>query len=271
MARDTIKQTFMVAAVLCIVCSVLVSWAAVSLRPLQEVNKELDKKKNILEAAGLLDDEAKSAEAIEKLFAEKVGRKLIDLSTGDEVTEEQLEELGIDLETYEQKEAAGDPALNTEVEPPRALPGISEREKFAFVYLVNDESGNLAQMVFPVYGKGLWSTLYGFIAVESDTTTVSGITFYQHGETPGLGGEVDNRSWKAQWKGKKLYNDNWDLEIEVLKGKVNKEDEDAVYQIDGLSGATITTRGVTDLVRYWLGEDAFGPYLEKIRNSRNAS
>ena len=127
------------------------------------------------------------------------------------------------------------------------------------------DGDQLKTVILPVYGKGLWSTLYGFIALEADLNTVAGLTFYEHAETPGLGGEIDNPRWKAFWPGKQLRA-NGDLRIEVVKGQVNPDSPDAVHQVDGLSGATITSRGVSNLVRYWIN-DGFGPYLDKLKAS----
>jgi Na+-transporting NADH:ubiquinone oxidoreductase subunit C len=262
MARDSVARTFTVATVLCIVCSVMVSVAAVSLKPMQAENKELDRKKNILAAAGLYDPKNPPETPLGELFDQRVSHELIDLETG--------EPAKVDEASYDPREAARKPELSDPVEPPQALPGIRRREKYAFVYRVNDQSGQLSKIVLPIYGKGLWSTLYGFIALESDAKTVGGITFYEHGETPGLGGEVDNPGWKAQWHGKEAFDDQWDVEIEVLKGKVNSDNPNAVHQIDGLSGATITTRGVSDLVQFWLGDDGFGPFLAKFRGNDNS-
>jgi Na+-transporting NADH:ubiquinone oxidoreductase subunit C len=109
-----------------------------------------------------------------------------------------------------------------------------------------------------------FTTLYGFLALDSDLKTIRGITFYEHGETPGLGGEVDNPRWKAQWKGKMAYDDNMKILIEVLKGQVDPTSPQAGHQIDGLGGSTITTRGVHNLVRFWLGENGYKPFLSNI-------
>jgi Na+-transporting NADH:ubiquinone oxidoreductase subunit C len=132
------------------------------------------------------------------------------------------------------------------------------------VYLVNDEAGALDRIILPIRGYGLWSTLYGFVALESDANTIVGLGFYEHAETPGLGGEVDNPSWKAKWSGKLAYK-NGDVAISVLKGAVNPAAADAQWQVDGLSGATLTTKGVHNLVQYWLGDDGFAPLLGNLR------
>ena len=144
--------------------------------------------------------------------------------------------------------------------------GIKKRSKLEKIYYVKD-NGVITQVVLPVNGKGLWSTLYGFMALTPDTKTVLGLGFYQHGETPGLGGEVDNPKWKAQWAGKAAFDNEWNPVLKVIKGSVNPGNTDAQHQVDGLSGATITSNGVTGLVRYWLGDHGFGPFLAKFRQS----
>jgi len=265
MPRDSISRTLLVATVLCVVCSVLVSGAAVGLRGFQEENKRLDQQKNVLLAAGIFDEKVNSNADVQALF-ESIERVLIDLETG-----EPVDPSVVDPETYDQRVASKDPTLSQPIAAEDDLAGIKQREKYAFVYLVKKD-GKLEQLVLPINGKGLWSTLYGFIALDVDTTTVRGITFYEHAETPGLGGEVDNPQWKALWPGKKVFGDvldhgEWEIEIEVVKGAASTEPKKATHQIDGLSGATITSRGVSNLVRYWLGPDAFGPYLENRRKS----
>lgn len=260
MARDSVSRTLLVATVLCVVCSVLVASAAVGLRTRQEANKLEDQRKNVLLAADLFDEEKNQPEEVNDIFHERIERVLIDLETGEPATSG-----AVDPETYDQRKASRNPKLSAPVEPPNGLGGIKRREKYAFVYEAKDQSGRIDQLVLPIYGKGLWSTLYGFIAVDSDGKTVRGITFYEHGETPGLGGEVDNPHWKALWNGKKLFDESGQIEIEVIKGVVSEGTENAQYKIDGLSGATITSNGVEQLVRYWVGPDAFGPFLEKLR------
>lgn len=256
MGRDSVFGTFLVATVLCVVCSVLVSAAAVGLRTKQEENKELDRKKNILLAAALCEKNASSGD-VDEIYSEKIREVLIDLDSG-EVAELSEGE----RKAYDAVKAAKDPDLNQPVEPASALNGIRQREPYASVYKIVDGE-TVDGYIFPVYGKGLWSTLYGFLALDADKTTVKGITFYQHAETPGLGGEVDNEGWKSLWPGKKVYSEEGEVALQVVKGKAAAEQPRADYEVDGLSGATITTRGVSDLVQYWLGPEGFGTYLEK--------
>ena len=130
--------------------------------------------------------------------------------------------------------------------------------------MVRDADNNLEKVILPVHGYGLWSTLYGFVALESDLNTIAGLGFYEHGETPGLGGEVDNPRWKALWEGKQAYREG-NVAISVIKGAVNPQASTAAWQVDGLSGATLTSKGVNNLVRFWLGQDGFAPFLSNLR------
>ena len=255
MGNDTITKTLIVAGLLSIVCSVIVSGAAISLKQNQLANKDLDRKKNILMAAGLLEKD----KSVEELFA-KFEPKLVDLATG-EYNED------ITLPSFDQRKAAKSLEDGIVISKDLDLAGIKRRSKNALVYIARDEEGTLQQLILPVHGKGLWSTLYGFLALDADLTTINGFAFYEHKETPGLGGEVDNPLWKAQWVGKKAFDENRNTRIEVLKGKVNPNDQNIQYRVDGLSGATITSRGVRDLLRYWLGENGFKPFLNRLRAS----
>ena len=266
MARDSVGNTMLVATVLCVVCSVLVASSAVGLRSRQVANQLFDQKKNVLIAAGLFNTEENSYDDVNTIFESSIDRILIDLETGEQVAADT-----VDPNNYDQREAARNPDLSQPIEPASKLGGIKAREKYAFVYQVKDESGKIVSVVLPIYGKGLWSTLYGFIAVNSDANTCEGLTFYEHGETAGLGGEVDNPNWKALWKGKKLYADpnveDKQVALQVIKGPVRPDSTEKEFQVDGLSGATITGNGVSQLMSYWMGEDGFGPFLDKLRQT----
>jgi Na+-transporting NADH:ubiquinone oxidoreductase subunit C len=132
--------------------------------------------------------------------------------------------------------------------------------ELAPVYLVMD-GARTEQVILPIEGAGLWSTMYGYLAVENDGNTVRGLRFYSHAETPGLGDQVDKPAWREQWQGKKLYGPDGEPQIEVVKGPAPDESD---YQIDGLAGATLTGRGVSVFVRHWIGEDGYGPYLKTL-------
>ncbi|TWT58680.1 Na(+)-translocating NADH-quinone reductase subunit C [Thalassoglobus neptunius] len=255
--------TLSVAVVLCLVCSLVVSVAAVALRPIQQRNQENKMKRNVLIAAGLWDPETSTDQDIPEMFKsiETVAVNLPGRAEDAPIPGTLNEE--VDLNTYNQVKAAKDPHQSIFIadEDVDDIAGIKRRETVGLAYLVNDSSGKLETVVVPIYGKGLWSTLYGYIALEADCRTVRGITFYQHGETPGLGGEVDNPKWKAQWVGKEIISADGVPDLKVTKPGNATADN----QVDGLSGATITSSGVERTVRYWLGEDAYGPFLDRIR------
>lgn len=253
MPRETVGKTFFVAFAVCVVFSVLVSSAAVYLRPLQEQNKLLDKRRNILSAAGLLEE----GRAIDEAFA-NIEARIVDLGTGEYVS-------GVDAAEFDQREAVRDPSRSVAIPSAQDLAGIKRRATQAAVYLVRD-GDRLAKVILPIYGKGLWSTMYGFVALDArDANTIRGLVFYECGETPGLGGEVENPRWQALWGGKKAFGEGGEVRISVIKGQVDTSRPGAEYQVDGLSGATITSRGVDGTLRYWLSEGAFGPYLERLR------
>ena len=250
--KESLGGIVSVALALCVVCSIVVSAAAVVLKPAQEVNKTRDLKRNILMAAGLYD----AGLTIEEQF-QRVDSRVVDISTGEYATD-------IDPEGFDQRAAAKDPATSVALDSDADIANIIRQSRYAMVYLVNDEAGDLSKVILPVHGYGLWSTLYGFVALESDGNTIAGLGFYEHKETPGLGGEVDNPRWKNLWKGKQVYRDGA-VAISVVKGSVDQGSDAANWQVDGLSGATLTSRGVSNLVQYWLGEDGFEPYLRNLR------
>lgn len=251
--NDSPRKTLFVAVALCLVCSVVVASAAVLLRPLQLENAALDRKRNIVEVAGLLGSDGDVEAAFERVEA-----RVVDLETG--AFAEHL-----DPARYDQRKAAKDPATSVTLSPDTDIAQIGRRARYATVYFVRG-GGRIRQVILPVHGYGLWSTLYGFLALNGDFRTVSGLKFYEHAETPGLGGEVDNPSWRAKWDGKVAFDESGKAIIEVVKGAVDESRSGAEHRVDGLAGATLTTRGVDNLVKFWLGENGFGPFLERMRN-----
>lgn len=252
-SKESVGNTVKVALLLCIVCSVFVSAAAVLLRPSQQANKDLDRKTNILAAAGLLKDDA----SVEEQFA-AVSTRLVDFSTGKFSD-------AVDVTTYDQRKASKDPALSEALSSDDDIAGIQRQAKYGVVYLVENEQG-VDKVILPVKGYGLWSTLYGFLALDADFNTVAGIGFYEHAETPGLGGEVDNPLWKQKWIGKRVYGNGGGVALSVIKGEVDTSRPQAAHQIDGLSGATLTSRGVDKLIHFWLGESGYANFLTNLKN-----
>lgn len=248
MPADSIGKTIVVAVAVCLVASMVVSMAAVSLRPLQEENALRDKRINILQVAGVYDPSANIVEAFEAFEPH-----VLDLATG-QFTDQ------FDAATFDDKAAAGDPDLSRALTNDPA--GIGRQSNFKTIYLLRTEGGDIDKVILPVHGYGLWSTLYGFIALEANGNDIFGLQFYDHGETPGLGAEVDNPRWKALWNGKMLRDDDGVLQITVAK---NAPPAGENFHIDGLAGATLTTVGVDNLVKFWMGEEGYGPFLENLK------
>lgn len=255
------------AVAVCIGCSFLVSTPSVFLKSRQSSNALVYKQRNVLSVAGLVaPGESLSSEQVRTRFEERVKPVLINLET-DELAGE---DAGIDPATYNQRKAAADPAQSVEAEPNPAA--VSRVPKYAVIYEVlgTENPDKVEKYVIPVEGLGLWGTLYGFVALEADVQTIAGLTFYSHKETPGLGGEVDNPLWKAKWPGREAFDENGKPVVHVIKGPAGPAEADP-HKVDGLSGATITSNGVTNLLHFWLGEQGFGPYLAKLRGEGSAA
>ena len=247
MPVDGIVKTVIVATALCFVCSMVVSFAAVNLKSIQEVNKAIDKQKNILQVAGVYHEGVD----VNKTFS-SFQPLVVDLNSG-KFTDK------FDPSIFDDKKAAQDPLLSVSLENDPA--SIGRRTNYATIYLLKKDDGSLDKVILPIHGYGLWSTLYGFIALEDNLNDIFGLQFYQHAETPGLGAEVDNPKWKAQWKGKKLNNENGELMIQVAKTQKYKD-----HHIDALAGATLTSNGVDNLVKFWMGKDGFQKFLNNLKN-----
>jgi len=257
----------------CLVCSVIVSGAAVGLKDRQDANKLLDRQKKVLAVAGLMEEGAVLTPAdVEALFNSRIRSIVVDLKTGQVDSD-------TDAKTFDQVKATKDPAQSEAMEKNSA--GVGRVPHKALVYQVSKEamkedgSGfELDAWIFPVSGRGLWSTLYGYISLAPDFNEVRGLIFYQHAETPGLGGEVDNKLWKAKWPGRLVFGPkgsehaSWnEVKVGVIKGQAGTVDEDP-HHVDGLSGATITSNGVTNLLRFWLGDPGFGPFIKNSLSSQ---
>lgn len=259
--KDSLANTFLIAVFLCLVCSIVVSSMAVALKPIQQLNKELDQKKNILRAAGMLpadQDVSADGRSIEELFAEFTVRA-VDLQTGEYVDD-------VDVVTYDPIRAAKDSSTSVALSPEEDIATLRRRENVSLVYLKATATG-IDKVVMPVRGYGLWGTLYGYLALDGDLNTIAGLGFYQHKETPGLGGEVDNSKWKASWQGVRLFNDMGQPQVKLVKQRSASTNPAASYEVDALSGATFTTKGVENMVNYWTGDDGFGAYLSRLRSN----
>jgi Na+-transporting NADH:ubiquinone oxidoreductase subunit C len=253
MKPETLR-TFKVAVALCLVCSIIVSSLAVGLKPIQEEKKEEFRQQSILAAAGLWEEGGNAGQ----LFEQNIQ------AIGVNLEEDQQVDGDLSAPKFDMAKALQSPELHRKLPPAEDVAGLKVVENHSIIYRVPKE-GPIEKLILPIRGKGLWSTLYGFIALDVSEigkgpgyVKVAGLTYYKHGETPGLGGEVDNMFWKAKWPGKLVFSENWDVKVEVAKNPSTD------YQVDALSGATLTSNGVSNMLEFWLGNPGFGPYLQKL-------
>ena len=244
--KESLGKTVGIVVAVCLVCSIVVSGAAVGLRSLQQTNAALDKKSNILNAAGLY-EMGMSNSAIESTYSERVEQRFVNLDEGTFVEAPKPD--------YDMYKAAKETEYSTKVTNSNV--GFQRRPNVASVYLVRNEAGDVSRIILPVHGSGLWDLMYGFLAVDADGQTVRELIYYQQKETPGLGGEVQNPAWQDKWDGKELY-ENGEVAIRVVKN-ANPSNP---HTIDALSGATLTSNGVENTIRYWVGEQGFGQFLK---------
>ncbi len=257
--KDSLSNTFIVALAVCLFCSIIVSGVAVALKPIQQANKELDQKQNILRAAGMLAEGssvASDGRTVDEMFAEFTVR-VVDLESGDFLDD-------VDASSLDPIKVAKDPGRSIALTAEQDIATLRRRENISLVYIKTVDE-QLDKLVLPVRGYGLWGTLFGYLALDADLKTVSGLGFYSHKETPGLGGEVDNPSWKELWPGVQLFDPAGDPGVRIVKRRSTAGNEMAAREVDALSGATFTTRGVQNLINFWIGDLGFGPTLQKLK------
>ncbi|KGJ90586.1 Na(+)-translocating NADH-quinone reductase subunit C [Colwellia psychrerythraea] len=247
--KETFGGTVGFVLAVCVVCALLVSFSAVQLKPLQQANKLLDQQTKILEASGLLE---KAGKDIVKTYNEFVVARLVDLDSGEFVEG--------DVINFDERRNARDKALS--IKPENDLAGINRRSNTSVVYLVKNEAGSIDTVVFPIVGSGLWDLMYGYVGLEADLNTVKSVIYSDHKETPGLGAEVLNPRWKALWPGKKIYNDAGEVKARLVKGGAKAND---IHGVDALSGATLTSNGVTHTLQFWFGKEGFKTFIANYR------
>jgi len=244
---DRVK-TVGVALLVAVACGLSVSTAAVLLRPLIEANVAAERQALM---SAMLAGLPGIGPILEEAGADAVEQVVVDLDAGAIAG-------GIDPAGFDQAAIAADPQTSTALSRAEDLAGIGRRENFAQAYMVRRD-GELALVVLPVYGNGYQSTIRAYLALEADLATVAAFTVYEQGETPGLGSRITEPAWQAQWAGKSVSRDG-EVVIEVVRGTA-----DGPYEVDGISGASVTGYAVTDMLHFWLGPRGFGPWLDRLR------
>jgi Na+-transporting NADH:ubiquinone oxidoreductase subunit C len=255
--NDTPAKALLVVFSVALVCSVLVSVSVVTLRPLQERNALVERSRNIIGLTGLLKpgENLTNDEILEAL--EQLDIRLIDINTG-EFSD------AVDMADFNAREARNNPETSTAIAPEDDLASLGRRENFAVVYLVWN-AGQLQRVILPVYGQGMWSTLYGYIALETDLNSIAAMTFYEQTETAGLGDQIQNPAWLAKWQGRKVFSATNEVLFRVSDGAVVAGSAAAKHEVDAMTGATVTADAVTRLIQYWFGPNGYGPFIEQLR------
>lgn len=253
--NDSVLKTLTVSFLVCLFCSLIVSYAAVSLRDAQNLNKLNDQRIKILKTAAIYNPD----ESIESQFLQ-LTPKFVDFSNGELLDSHPDYD---NLDTYDPVYFSKQAGHSSPIPSSEDIAIVKNIENIGKIFLLKNSNNELEKIILPIRGYGLWGTLYGYIAIDKDLNTIKGLEFYEHIETPGLGAEVDNPKWKALWNGKKIYKDG-KIQIAVIKGKVDSSSEMASYQVDGLSGATLTGRGVTNMLAFWFSESGYQQALSNI-------
>ena len=251
MNKDSALNIAFVGIGLCLLCSAIISLIAIQLRSVQNENVVKDMQKKIVSSAGLQLEYGSVENAmmnIKTIVVDLDQGKIVDINPNSYELSKELREEG----KYKFLSAEND------------IASIKKREKYSKVY-IEYKDDKINTLILPVRGYGLWGILYGYLAIKSDFNTVAGLEFYEHKETPGLGAEIDNPKWKALWKGKKIYQENGEVSLKVIKGNVLASSDNVDYEVDGLSGATLTCNGVTNLIAYWMGSDGFLNFINNLR------
>jgi Na+-transporting NADH:ubiquinone oxidoreductase subunit C len=256
LAENSPLRALLVVLVTAVICSSIVSGSVVLLRPIQLNNQLLERSRIILQLTGKLDEaDAASDEELLQLF------KGLDARVA-HVDAAEFES-GMDPYTFDARQAPGNPELRVSIPPTADRAGLGRRSRYQTVYIVwSDE--RLDRLILPIHGAGMWSTIYGYLALESDFNTIAGVKFYEQNETPGLGDQIAQDYWQQQWRGKSLYDERGVLLFRVAEGPVSEGSPAAAYQVDALTGATVTANAVTALVQYWLGPDGYGPLIRHL-------
>lgn len=249
--KDAPGRVLTVATLVCVVCAVLVSAAVVLLRPIQDRNALLQRQRDILDVAGLY----QPGSSVEAQFA-RVEPHLVELATGRYVE-------GGDAIRFDIAKTTRDPKQSDPVPGELDVAKVHRRPRTMPVFLIRGESGP-ETIILPVHGYGLWSTMYAYVALDGRGERVKGVTFYAHAETPGLGAEIENVRWRGTWVGKRLVDETGQVRFDIAKGAPPASGAD--YHVDALSGATLTSNGVENMVHYWLGEQGYGPFLARLRS-----
>jgi Na+-transporting NADH:ubiquinone oxidoreductase subunit C len=258
MNNDSPAKAFLVILLTALICSSLVSASVVILRPIQLNNQMVERSRNIMQLTGLVEEGVTPSDEEMLELYKGMDVRILDIDTAGFNDE-------LDPLSFDQRRAVNNPELGVDIPPTEDLAKLGRRSRYAPVYMVLGEDGELERLILPVHGTGMWSTIYGYIALESDLNTIAAVTFYEQNETPGLGDQIMRPEWQAQWEGRHIYDEVGDARFAINHGKVEPGSSTWLYEVDALTGATVTADAVTAMIRYWFGPDGYRDFLNKLR------
>ena len=244
--NESRTKTILVAFLVAAVSAALVSGATVILRPIQSANRAAEEQARI---AALV----QGIPGMSTLLTRSGGQLstvVVDLETG---------RAAEDVTTANLDTALADPGNWTALGPGSDLAGLGHRPDYAQIFLLRDEADAVSLILLPLSGSGYGGRIDAILALRGDTNTIAGIAITGHSETPGLGARIEEASWQASFPGTELRDASGDMRFRVARGPAS-----GVHEVDGITGATRTGRGITQMVRFWLGPDGYGPLLDAI-------
>ena len=250
--RESAPRVLGVTVAICLVCSLVVSFAALHLTPLHRENVAREQRRHMREILESQPGLAALLRGGEKVALET---RLVELASGHVLR-------NADAAGFDQRAAARDPLQSVAIPAERDVAGIRRRARRAAVYEVR-HGGRLEMLILPIHGRGYGGLMYGYLALAGDANTILGITFYEHEETPGIGGDIEEADWRDLWRGKRVRDAEGRVQIRVIEEDVPSA-LDPRYRVDAIGGATRTSQGVANMVRFWMGDDGFGPYLRRV-------
>ena len=256
MNNDSPQKALLVATLVAFVCSVLVSVAAVALKPVQLRNQLIERSRNIVALTGLVEPGSNLSDDEILEAVEQLDIRIVDIDTA-------AFDDSIDAAAFDERSAANNPDLSTEIPAGEDVSSLGRRSKYAIVYLVWGDDG-LDRLIMPIHGQGMWSTLYGYIALEGDLNTIAAVTFYEQAETAGLGDQITRPAWQARWAGRQIFDSGGNLRFKISTGRVEDGSSAARHEVDGLTGASVTGDSVTRIIAYWFGPHGYQPFLDAL-------
>lgn len=250
--NDSSAKTFLVAFMVASVSAVAVAVTAVSLKPLQDANVARERQERMAE---MLASVPALADIISDVDADALETRIVDLDTGTFAE-------GIDPTTFDIAAATVDPSRSSTLDPAIDVAGIRRRPDMMPAYLVRRDV-ELLLVILPGFASGYQSTIRAYIALEGDLNTIAAVSIYEQGETPGLGTRITDPAWQALWAGKRVADEAGEIRLQAVRGGSGGE-----FEVDAITGATRSSMGVSNLVRFWLGDRGFGPFLAKLREGK---